>query len=820
MEKFFEKLHAKLNLATDDSVTSLEKLSSGWYLIKRSKDPISRRYNLAVKKYGFNKKVIVYDYNGGKTTTFMWNQPIALDLLEEDDSVEKLVKPMDLSKYLDNNELKDNGYLEAKGLTAFDISAFNIVTINYHAKMNRLLIPYTNFDLFPQYVGAKLVGPKGEKSAIRNSVFKKSFHAHRYDKTLKTYIIGEGYPECAVAAVGLTYANVLEAGGVHNVLNLLKYLTQDADNIIYVMAEHGSEEVYSKIQALYPAIKVNYPPTTETKDFGDYFLKEGLSKTKEAILGLLLEQAGLGYKPLGIEGTKVVFYSKVLNSIVKLNPENTESIYRLSSLHPWAAHKIAKKDKEAAISALFMECAQCGTYSPDNVLPVGLWKNTKNNNYYYNDGSKVLKILDDKLEVQTYSSVIDSDFLLHKVPNVKPIQYIDKFTAIDELVELFGYFDWIEDLYAKILLGFLAQTYYAGAIDFRPHVWLMSETTHAGKSWIANWCKENLVTNGFTRESGRSSTSGTSQMMADLAGLLVCDEFAEKNSSYLTDAKRMIELLRSASTAAAPIVLGTPEQKPIRGHIKFSALLACIEGEALLEQQDFDRIIMLNLGKKKGHFEKDKLPKFNAFIEQKKNRGFASHCLSGFYLYKKLYPKLHVKLTGDYQHIGHKARGLASVMAGFAAFCRSEKPLESFLDQLDGSIILKGYTARKQLFREREDIVEQILRTVITEKYAYIGETVLKTVLQLLTDSATEKAITPLGIKLKGKLLNIYVSEFSNFNNKYLKLNRNYLYKKFTESKYFVKISNSYFNHKKTRYFQFDLTSYIQDGNNEENSET
>ena len=519
MDSFYLKLKEVLQLSDDDSVKGLSKLPSGFYLVIRTKDPDSRRYNIAANKIGFNYKIIVHDFKSDKTTSFIWKHKLYLDSIEDVKILEKQKPLIDIAAFLDKaKEAKDNGYFKSKGLDVFDINTFNIAIIDYFNYKDYILVPYTSFDAYPTYIGGKLIGADGSKRAIKGSIFKHAFHAHRYDTSGSSYIIGEGFPECCVAANLIPNFNVLEAGGLANVKNLVKFLYQSEDNTIHVMAERGSEKEYSDLKAEFPKIKMQYPPDKDCKDFGDYFLKYKTQRTKEAILGLLLEQTTLGYKPLGLELDKPVFYSKVLNRVVKAYSENIDHIFRLATNNPWKAHVPSKKHKASVVSELFMECAQCGQYSPDNVLPIGLWE--YNGTAYYNDGNKVIKVLPEKCVIVPYSEVIRSDFLLHRVPDAKEIDVTSDFIHAKELTELIEQADWSESLYAKVLLGFLVQSFYAGSLKFRPHLWIQSETTHAGKSWLAHWCIKNLVPNAFSREAGRSTIAGSSQAMSQLAGLM------------------------------------------------------------------------------------------------------------------------------------------------------------------------------------------------------------------------------------------------------------------------------------------------------------
>ena len=808
MDTLYDIIKNKLKLDESERI-KLEPQPSGWYIIRKSSNLKHRHYNLGVRKRGFNYVFYIKNFVTGNKTEFSLTSSYNLKLLD-DVTTESTIDIHDvINNCLKIHEFKDNGYLQRKKLTDFDITKSNIITMDYYKHKNMLMIPYTSFADYPKYSGAKLIASDGDKRAIKGSRLKNSFHAHRYNKELNAFIIGEGFPECFIAANLLETFNVLEAGGMNNVGNLLTTLIENPNNIIYVLAEHGSENVYDTIIEMYPSVKVTYPPDKDTKDFGDYYIKAGREKTKEALLGLLLEQSTLGYKPLGIEHTIPVFYSKLIKGIVKIPAEHTDAVYRLMTKNPYLMHKDKTDVKKAAISRLFMECAQCGTYTPDNVLPVGLW--SKDKSYFYNDGTKVLKVEQENLTTVTYDDAIRADFLLYKVPSSVPIDTESKFTDVEKLAHIMSLCDWAEPVYSKLLLGFLTQSYFAGSIQFRPHMWIMSDATHQGKTWISSWCSEHLVTNCKRRESGRSSSAGAAQDMATLAGLLVADEFAEEGTTFISQARQMIELLRSAATSRAPIVMGSPDQKPIKSHAKFSALLACIEGTQLLRRQDYDRIIILKLIKGEGTFVNEVEPLFRQFIKDNNHKGFAAHALKGWYIYKNLIYKLNKRLEVKYKNsnLGHKIRGIASILAGYAVYTRDVNCIDNVLEELEGTPIVKPYLLRQELYNE--DIVERILRTEVLDTYTPISDRLSKTIFEVLNNDATGNRITSLGLVYEKPALKIYCSEFRNFNDRYLKMNIKHVYKMLADSKYFNKFSSSNFNGKRTNYYLLNLKEFLKE---------
>ena len=784
-------------------VQDIEQQPNTWYRIIKKTDVQSSRYNIGFFQLGFRIKAILHDFKLAKNYVFYIKQSkFNLELSKKVVLDSPYIKHERTHELFDIGINKDNGYLKKKGLHIFSGEYFNIRCIDYGTLKNVLLIPYTNFELFPEFCGGRLIKADGDKLSVKGSKLKNAFHAHRYVKDIANFIIGEGFPECCIAASLFTDFNILEAGPAANVGNLVSILSKNINNNIYVLGENDSKTYYTELQDTYANIRVSYPPDTECKDFNDYFIKHDLTLTQEAMLGLLTGEQELGYKPLGIDNTEIVFYSKVINSIVCTEPSKTENIHRLTTKSITEAHNTKITQKKAHVNRIFLECAKIGSYRINETKPIGLWR-SPDNKHYYNDGTRLYEVLKEDIKLVSYSDVIKYNFLPYRVPGYNFLDYTSKFTAQTELEDILSRCDWDEEIYVKILLGFLVQSCYAGIAEFRPHLWLMSKSSYAGKSWLSNWISSYIIPVVFNREAGRSTSAGTAQAMTKLAGLCVADEFAEKGTIYKKEAIQFIELLRSAATAQKPVVMGQPNQKPLYGHIKFSALLTCINGTELLEEQDFYRIIYIYLNKKKGFFEQDIKPLFSNFIDKGKHKGFMLHAIKGAYLYKRLYHKYLIQLVKLYPDIGHRVRGLAAILSGYAIYYRDENKGAELLVMLKHSIIVKPFDIRVY-----EDVVERILSTTISGLYVNFVENKYETVLTFLLQM---HVINGLGIKLSGKRLFIYTSEFANFNDRYLKFRISELYGAFRSSKYMEKESNTFFNKKKTKYFIFNLEGLLGD---------
>lgn len=781
-----------------ESIDGFRPQSSGWYIITRTNQPESSRFQVACKETLEGYKIFLHDFKG-------INDTIKFDYASDKKPFKKTIKSTaklnkvdlihkEVIKLYKSSNKKDNGYLKGKGLWKFSPDKFKTKVVEYDNSRNLLMVFYTTFDLYPKPVGAKLINSKGGKFSVKGSTMSGAFHPHKYSESNTMYILGEGYAECCVASNLIDNANVLEYGSCNNAIHIINQLDKEAN--IYVMGENDSKEFYDELAKKYTNIKVTYPPDKDCKDFGDYFQKQkDFNSVREAILGGTIGQEGQNYKPLGMFDINPMVYSKVLNNVVKLNLNNLDDVLRVC-FKAEDIHDIKVADKRFFANRVFLECAKSGSYSEDRNKPIGLWKKDENE-FYYNDGTNVFKVGKEKLELNSYDSVIDNNFLLCKIPSYGTLNFGKEFTKINELIKLMEGCDWEHDCYGSLLLGFLTQSFFAGSHSFRPHMWIRSDSTHAGKSWLGEWVSKNLIKIYFARESGKSTSSGAIQGMKNLAGFLFCDEFAEKDTAYAKSAKEMIEALRSASTSFAPVVMGSPEQVHKKLLVRFSALMACIEGEEFLKQQDFDRIIFVNLTKKKGGFEEKLLPKFKEFAKNGDGEGFAAHCLKGYYLFDEWYDKLHIYFTKKYPEIGHKARGLASCIAGFGVLTRSSEKMKQLCKAIEKTSVIEPFVVKE----DREDYLDSILRTLI--KGSLIGH--------MYSDSSLRQAlkdvdsIDAFGLRIERGMLVIYATMFKNFIEKYLKTTPHFVYKRLRKSKYFSKESNTTFNGVKTRTLYFKL---------------
>ena len=560
---------------------------------------------------------------------------------------------------------------------------------------------YTNIELYPYTLGIKKYP---DKKSIYGSIMSGSFSAHRYSNQKKSFVIGEGFKECLIAQKIFSDFNILEAGGLYNIKNILEQLPEYS--IVYILGENDSKFEYNKIKADFPFVKIAYPKIG--KDFADqYLLEKDLNSLKESMTCTNVESGDVSYKPLGINGTNLYIYSKLTKSVHCFNPGEREHILRTChSLTGWET--LRKSEKDIYSNMIFKECVDEGEYSSENEFGVGLW-NYKDK-YYFNTGAQVYEVDESGVHLRRYEDVLKNDFLLVKKSTSQKFLPEDDKYDITPLENAIVKCDWKIPEHGKIFLGFLAQSYFAGSIDFRPTLWIMSDKTTAGKTWLTSWIIKYLAINSKIQESGKTSAAGFRQSVANFSLPVFIDEFGEKDSAYKNNTKEILELLRSAATGMSMIKIGQADQKEISQRIKFSTILSCIDGYELIGEQDYERMIFVKLiSRNKENFFNNVKPLFDAC--QKDQAAFITYVLKRFFLFKEYLNKFLQITISDFR--GHRFKGLASVLAGYSILKNSfnaGEELYSVLKNKDKELFSAFHTD------DSTDVYESIMGLMIQAK--------------------------------------------------------------------------------------------------------
>lgn len=701
----------------NEPVKGFKPYKSGWYVVIRAEQEGSERFNICFQESLKGIVAFLYDRKTNKTTKHELGKvelkgfkPITkFSNLKEKPKVNNNVKDI-----LSKGTISDaNNYLKDKGLDTFLDKDIDYTWRVCKSKKygTALVVPYTTFDYFPEFIGANLY-LKDKKQFLKGS-YSGSFSPHRLKEGLDLFILAEGFRECFLAFSVCPKANVLEVGGLSKfrpVIMQIRRLYPEAK--IVVMGDIGSEEQLKELNKEFVNVKINYPP--EGKDFSDWYSKaRDTQALVEYMFGRDITKDNVNYKALGIEAGKMVLYSKFLNTMIKVSPDKVDEVIRTCvTLKGWEGW--LPKEKKEIVSDIWSDCVSSGLYQTNKVFGIGLWSNKKGV-LLYNTGENLYKVEKDRIIETNYVHYAENSFLPIKTQTEQPVMRDLGFEGIlKDVDKVFQSLDWKFPHYGSLLLGFIAQAVYAGVLEFRPNMWIFSDEKSAGKSFLSNWIRTNMLPINKTKEGGASSLAGTRQVMANNSCLLHIDELAEEGTAFVGEALNTFELLRSSTGGYNPINLGTAEQNPIYQRLKFSSLFAVINGRELLREQDESRCVFISMvAGNKQKFKEKLLPKLNKLKSDERLKGFLYYVVSKYHQFEEFYPYFE-DVLGVYP-IGHRVRGLASILAGYSALYGDKKYGYKLYEQFKSSDA-QQFNKYKN-FDEKTDFFNTLCNTIVDSRF-------------------------------------------------------------------------------------------------------
>ena len=552
----------------------------------------------------------------------------------------------------------------------------------------RVWVPYFDFNFLINGVQIYQHNPGGKTKfySLKGSNKKGCFHPHRYNKSNKTWVLGEGFKECLLAAHLFKEYNVLECGGVSNIKEVMSLIP--IEDRVYLLGEKGSEKEYESYKLSRKNTILNFPKLG--KDFADDYLADrNESRVKDSILSEDVREDHVRFKILGYDASdNVCVYSKISGEVHQTKTDKS----LLRKCFPGSVNDIKQKVKNELLDRFHEEALMRGLYQKEFEYGIGLWKDDETGLIIGSTGEKLYKVGKESLTPIDKSELLRNDFLLVRCDTrLKELPSKDLTREDMDLIEkAILNCHWSKSTFGKVLLGFCVQSYYAGCIEWRPHLWLKSDSNTAGKTTILTWLDSNIMyLNRFLSGYSTSEAGIRSEMGIHSIPVLI-DEFGEDDSGLSKtsefETKKTILALRNACCSDARIVKGSPEQKSISQRLRFSAILACIEpSPKLLAEQDHARIIFISLSKKDANkldYMKNVKPLLDKLTKERRTRGFISYCWKKFYLYEGWKNKYETRLVG----LGfdtHKYKSIASVCAGWAIFKNSEEEGWALLKEIE-----------------------------------------------------------------------------------------------------------------------------------------
>ncbi len=269
------------------------------------------------------------------------------------------------------------------------------------------------------------------------------------------------------------------------------------------------------------------------------------------------------------------------------------SLMELAPLPWWAkAFPTAQGDVhwDSAVNWLFERSLMRGTYDERKLRGCGAWFDEGRvvvhlGNKLYVDG-KIMKIEDFKSDN------------IYEIDNAANIDFDNPLNDKEarEFSELCKQLPWESPMSAYLLAGWCVSAIICGALDWRPHIWLVGPTG-TGKTFIIDEIIGELLDNQSLKVVSSTSEPGIRQNLRKNAFPVLFDEAENKQQFSHERMGKLIELMRQASSQTGAVILkgsssGHAVEYKIRSSFCLASILAKIEDKA-----DESRICVLHIRK-------------------------------------------------------------------------------------------------------------------------------------------------------------------------------------------------------------------------------
>lgn len=317
--------------------------------------------------------------------------------------------------------------------------------------------------------------------------------------------------------------------------------------------------------------------------------------------------------PLGHKDDRYFYISSSNSQITVMSPEQ-HSKARFMNLMPlgyWYSTYAKYKDEnngnkmqwDRIANDLMEACRAKGIFDGSIVRGVGVWHDPTQGGVDVINLGRQLFIRGTKKPLNALTGSRYIYEIGHPMPD--PLDYVG-IAAHKELVEGFDgstltrvckLVNWENPASYKLLAGWLVVSLVAGALKWRPHVWITGGAG-TGKTWLM----ENLI-NPFIQErgiflQGNTTEAGLRQMLDVSSIPAILDEFETQDEHSNKRIQFIMELFRQASsTGEGQVAKGSPSGNAVLYRISCSVLVSSIR-VALQHESDRSRFAVLELARK------------------------------------------------------------------------------------------------------------------------------------------------------------------------------------------------------------------------------
>ena len=498
---------------------------------------------------------------------------------QQRDEKEKLQK--EAREYADKlwtgagSDCADSDYLRRKGLRGL-CGARSYM----HHRGRTLLVPTRTID--GGLAGLQRIFPDGAKKFLPGQEVRGTFF--QIGDVRETIYVCEGFATAATIHEATSEAVfcAFNSGNLSVVCSLLKAKYPDcafvvcADNDLWTVKpdgtpwnpgrEAGEETARLCLGSL--VLPVFQDTTTKPTDFNDLMNLEGIEAVRSQLQSVQTEKHFV--KSLGYRNDSYFYTTSSNKQIVKVSVSghSKSGLLNLMPLTYWETLYPKKNggfDVDLATNDLMCAARVKGIFDESLIRGVGVWPSCINlGDALWIDGKK-----------QPFSA--NNSKYIYEIGRAIPAPDAPALQKDGTLIlqEAVAALPWGRSSCCELFLGWLALAPLAGALQWRPHVWLTGPSG-TGKSYIMNNLVHKILPflqalQGSTSEAGLRQKTGTDSVP------VIFDEFETDDEKSGDRVKSILELFRQASSETdGQIVKGTPSGNTIEYMPRFCALVSSI----------------------------------------------------------------------------------------------------------------------------------------------------------------------------------------------------------------------------------------------------
>ncbi len=326
------------------------------------------------------------------------------------------------------------------------------------------------------------------------------------------------------------------------------------------------------------ASKVIYPKfsdaTSKPTDFNDLHVLEGLTIVRNQILGDKTPRQFV--LALGHREDDYYYTSSSNRQIVRIarGQHSKAILLDLMPMSYWEARYPGTTGPNftTAQDQLMMQARAKGIYDEENIRGIGVWKD--NGRYLVNLGDGLFT--NEKIQVDDF----ETNYIYEIGKRIKePTHTEPDITLLPTLMDKISFKQRDSKIY---FLGFLTVAPVAGALNWRPHIWL-NGGSNTGKSTIMQVVSQ--VFGGFKHYfQGQTTEAGIRQTTRNDSKAVMFDEFEADDERGKERLSLVLELVRQASSETdGHVAKGSPGGNAVTARPKFSAMFSSIRIPSLNE---------------------------------------------------------------------------------------------------------------------------------------------------------------------------------------------------------------------------------------------